>query len=105
LRLAGGGEDPARLRELPFADLYLLDAQGGSQMALLAVPEATGARVQLRIAGGGSPDLELLVPAAAGSLRIVSWPAVALGAGGSATATYAPGDAGFTLAVDPEGTG
>ena len=104
-RLAGDGEDPARLRELPFADLYLLDAQGASQMALLAVPEATGYQAQLRIAGGGSADLELLVPAADGSLRTVSWTAVALGAGGSATVTWAPGDTSFTLAVDPQGTG
>ncbi|HYL06534.1 MAG TPA: carboxypeptidase regulatory-like domain-containing protein, partial [Thermoanaerobaculia bacterium] len=105
LRLAGGGDDPARLRELPFADLYLLDSQGGAQMALLAVPETAGYLVELRIAGGGTAGLELLVPAADGSLRLVSWSGVALAAAGKATVAYAPADAAFTLLVDPQGTG
>jgi hypothetical protein len=105
LRLAGGGEDPARLRELPFGDLYLLDAHGGSQLALMAVPEATGYQVRLRIAAGGTADLHLLVPAADGTLRMVRWQGITLAVAGSATVAYLPGDASFTLQVDAQGTG
>ena len=102
LAVAGDGLDPARLRELPFADLF---AWNGAQMAVLAVPEEGGHQVRLTAAGGGTVDLELLVPDADGDPRTVRWSNVALGAAGLAVADFAAGQTSFTLFVDADGDG
>jgi protocatechuate 3,4-dioxygenase beta subunit len=101
-KLAGGGNDSARVRTLPFADLYDL---GGAQMALLAVPEAGGYKARLRAFSGGSAGLQLLVPGADGALRRVRWSGVSLSAGGTATADFRAADSSFSLAVDTQGDG
>ncbi|HEY3566741.1 MAG TPA: carboxypeptidase regulatory-like domain-containing protein [Thermoanaerobaculia bacterium] len=102
LRLAGDGNDSARLRALPFADLYSL---GNAQMALLAVPEEGGYRARVRASVGGPVDLHLLVPGSDGALRMVRWTAVQLSAGGTATVDFRAADSSFTLAVDTQGDG
>jgi hypothetical protein len=101
-RLSGSGVDPTRLRELPFADLYELD---GSQMAILASPEATGYRLTVTDADGGNFDLHLLAPTAAGVLRRLDWHGVALGLGGRAWLDYQGSDQQFTLKIDTDGDG
>ncbi len=101
-RLAGDGNDSARLRDLPFADLYGL---GDAQMALLAVPEAGGYRATLRASAGALAGLHLLVPGSDGALRMVRWTGVSLAAGGTATVDLSAAGSAFTLAVDTQGDG
>ena len=102
LRLAGDGNDSARLRALPFADLYSL---GSAQMALLAVPEEGGYRARVRASSSVFAGLHLLVPGSDGALRMVRWTAVQLSAGGTATVDFRAADSSFTLAVDTQGDG
>ncbi len=102
-RLRSGGNDAARLRELPFGDLYVLSAS--AQMALMAVPEAGGYRATLRAANAVSAGLHVLVPGAAGTLRMVRWENVSLAAGGTATVEFRAADTSFTLSVDSQGDG
>lgn len=101
--VAGSGVDPARRRELPFADLYDL---GGGQMALLAHPEEGGYRVRMWDVDGGWSDLTLLVPHPdTGALRVVGFPAVQLGAAGEAVVEVDPQASSFSLRVDADGDG
>lgn len=103
--LSGSGAAADRVRELAFADLYDL---GGAEMAMIAAPEASGYRVRVRVAEGGSggvTDLRLLVPDAAGALRVVELAGVQLDPGGEAVVDYAATDSGFTLSVDRDGDG
>jgi hypothetical protein len=105
--VAGLGTDPGRRRELPFAGLFRLDLATDGQMVTLAVPEEGGYRARLRIQGGGTADLHLLVPEADGTLRRVSWTGVALSAAGTASADFKSSflDSELVLNVDADGDG
>ncbi|HEX7181896.1 MAG TPA: carboxypeptidase regulatory-like domain-containing protein, partial [Thermoanaerobaculia bacterium] len=98
----GGGTDPARNRTLPFADLYDL---GQAEMVFLGVPEENGYQAVLRDANGGSPALHILVPDAAGGLRIVTWGPVVLSADGVATVDFRSSYDTFILKIDADGDG
>jgi hypothetical protein len=100
--MAGSGLDPTRQRQLPMADLYDL---GGGRMALLARPEEGGYRVVVRDPDGGSVDLHLLAPTAAGAPRRVSFTGIALGAGGRAEVELTAGAGAYVLDIDEDGDG
>jgi hypothetical protein len=102
-RLAGGGFEAVRVRQLPFADLYRLG--DAAQMALLAVPEDGGYRATVRAASTVSAGLHLLVPKADGTLRMVRWTGVSLAEDGEATAEFRAADNAFVLFVDADGDG
>ena len=101
-RVAGPGTSATRLRALPFADLYDL---AGSQMAIMAVPEADGYQARVRRAAAGLVDVLVLVPDGDGDLRVVRWEDVSLGASGLAVVDFKAADTGFTLHVDEDGDG
>jgi protocatechuate 3,4-dioxygenase beta subunit len=105
--VSGLGTDAGRRRELPFAALFRLDLGTDGQMVTLAVPEENGYRARLRVPGGGSADLHVLVPEADGTLRRASWTGVALSASGSAWADFKPSflDSELVLEVDADGDG
>ncbi|MEM7480682.1 MAG: carboxypeptidase regulatory-like domain-containing protein [Acidobacteriota bacterium] len=102
-RLSGEGSDPLRIRELSFADLYGLGAEG--QMALLAGAEAGGYQVRLTAEGGSADTLTLWLPDGAGGSRWVDFTGIALPPGGLAIVDFAPSDSLFTLFVDRTGDG
>lgn len=66
--ISGVGTDPTRRRELPFADFYRLGNATASVGQMVAVAEENGFRARLRIAGGGTAGLHLLVPGPSKSL-------------------------------------
>jgi hypothetical protein len=105
--ISGLGTDPTRRRELPFADLFRLDLATDGQMVTLAVPEENGYRARLRVQGGGSASLHLLVPEPDGTLRRVSWTGVVLSAAGTASADFKSSflDSELVLKVDADGDG
>ncbi len=103
--LSGGGAQADRLRDLPFADLYDLT---GAQLATMAVPEATGYRVELTAAAGSagaSGALELLIPDATGAPRAVRFSPISLLSTGLAWIEYSASDNAFTLSIDSDGDG
>ncbi|MCB1037702.1 MAG: hypothetical protein KDD47_27970, partial [Acidobacteria bacterium] len=100
--LRGSGIDPARVRDLPFTDLYDL---GDAQLALLASPEETGYELSLARPSGGTVGLHVLLPAAGGGLRVLHWTGVSLGAAGVALLELEPAAAQLFLRVDGEGDG
>ncbi len=103
--VAGSGVEADRLRDLSFADLYDL---GAAELALLAVPEQSGYRVRVTVAEGspgGFADLTVLIPNAAGDLRVVRFDNVQLGPGGEAVVAYLAADTTFQLSLDADGDG
>ncbi|MEM7586380.1 MAG: hypothetical protein AAF560_23515, partial [Acidobacteriota bacterium] len=94
--------DPGRVRDLPFAEVYPLN---GGELTVLTKPEEAGYRAFLRDPDGGAGELQLIVPDADGALRSVRWTNVSLTADTVAFVDFATADASFVLKLDEFGDG